>query len=219
MISVLLATYNGEKYIEKSIESVLNQTYKDFELLIGFNGTTDSSKEIVKNFTDPRIRVFDYYDDKGKSKTLNKLIKEAKHDWVAIQDDDDVWLPRKLEKQFDEINKNKDLSVVGTQIFYIDENENIIGKPNLSLSHEDIKLKSLNGDNQIANTSAVFLKKAAFDVDCWDESIIGIEDFDFWLKLIRFNHKFTNINKELVLHRIHSNSNFNTKKWNINKIL
>ena len=219
MISVLLATYNGERYIQKSIESVLNQTYKDFELLIGFNGTTDSSKEILKNFTDSRIRVFDYCDDKGKSKTLNKLIKEAKYDWVAIQDDDDIWLPRKLEKQFAEINKNKDLSVVGTQIFYIDENENIIGKPNLSLFHEDIKIKSLNGDNQIANTSAVFLKKAAFDVDCWNENIVGIEDFDFWLKMLTLGCKFSNLNKELVLHRIHGNSNFNTKKWNVEDLI
>ena len=75
MISILLAVYNGEKYIRKSIDSILNQSYKDFELLIGFNGTIDNSKKIVSEYNDSRIRVFDYNDDKGKAKTLNKLIR------------------------------------------------------------------------------------------------------------------------------------------------
>ena len=99
MISILLATYNGERYIEQSITSVLNQTFTEFELLIGFNGTTDGSKEIVASFNDSRIRVFDYGEDKGKATTLNKLLKEVKYDWIAIQDDDDVWADSKLEKQ------------------------------------------------------------------------------------------------------------------------
>lgn len=216
MISILLATYNGEKYIKKSIESVLNQTFKDFELLIGFNGTTDNSKKIISEFDDKRIKIFDYGDDKGKSKTLNKLIKEAKYDWVAIQDDDDVWLPKKLEKQIEFIDS---FDVIGTQIFYIDENENIIGKPNLSLTQEEIVKKCLLGENQIANTSAIFKKDLVFKTNGWDENINGIEDFDFWLKLIKFNARFINLKKELVLHRIHKNSNFNTQKWDVNSLI
>ena len=68
MISILLATYNDETYIREAVSSVLEQTYTDFELLIGFNGTRDSSKEIISSIHDPRIRVFDYADDKGKAK-------------------------------------------------------------------------------------------------------------------------------------------------------
>ena len=219
MISILLATYNGEKYIKKSIESILNQTFKEFEILIGFNGTTDQSKEIVLEFVDERIRVFDYGLDKGKSKTLNKLLKEAKYEWIALQDDDDIWLPKKLEKQVDVIKFNGNSVVIGTQIFYINETENIIGRPYLALDNLEIKNKSLAGDNQIANTSAVFLKRAALEVNGWDENINGVEDFDFWLKLIRLNYNFINLKKELVLHRIHNESNFNTKKWDVEKIL
>jgi|LakMenEpi03Aug12_release.lakeMendotaPanAssembly.Ray.scaffolds.fasta_scaffold323380_2 glycosyltransferase involved in cell wall biosynthesis len=215
MISILLATYNGEKYIQKSVESVLNQTFADFELLIGFNGTTDSSKKIVSSIKDSRIKIFDYENDKGKSKTLNKLIKEAKYNWVGIQDDDDIWLPKKLEKQIEFIN---DFDVIGTQIFYIDEEENITGKPNLSLSNDEIIKKCLSGDNQIANTSSIFKKELALKVNCWDESLFGIEDFDFWLKMIKLESTFINLKKELVLHRLHSNSNFNTKKWDLNSL-
>jgi len=134
----------------------------------------------------------------------------------AIQDDDDVWLPKKLEKQIEFIDS---FDVIGTQIFYVDENENITGKPNLSLIHEEIIKKCLNGDNQIANTSAIFKKDLALKVNCWDENIIGIEDFDFWLKLIKLGCNFTNLKKELVLHRLHKNSNFNTKKWDLEILL
>lgn len=103
MISILLAIYNGEKYLRNSIDSILNQTFKDWELLIGFNGTTDSSKEIIKEYKDTRIKTFDYGDDKGKCKTLNKLIKESQYDLCAIQDDDDVWEKEKLKKQIKHI--------------------------------------------------------------------------------------------------------------------
>ena len=113
MISVLLAVYNGEKYIRKSLDSVLNQTYKDFEILIGFNGTTDNSKSIVSEYKDNRIKVFDFGNDKGKAKTLNKLLRECKGDWIAIQDDDDIWLPGKLEFQ---LKYSNDFDVIGSKV-------------------------------------------------------------------------------------------------------
>lgn len=209
MISILLATYNGEKYIKKSIDSILSQTFTEWELLIGFNGTKDNSKQIISEYNDSRIRVFDYGDDKGKSKTLNKLLKEAKFDWVAVQDDDDIWLSKKLEKQMEYIN---DFDVIGTQIFYIDEEDNVTGKPNLSLTQEEIIGKTSSGNNQIANSSVIIRKEFALEVDGWDESLDCLEDFDLWLKLIKLKCKFKNLSKELVLHRIHKNSNFNSLK-------
>lgn len=216
MISILLATYNGEKYIKKSIDSIINQTYTDWELLIGFNGTTDGSKEIVAQYDDSRIKVFDYGDDKGKSKTLNKLMKEVSGDWMAIQDDDDIWLPKKLERQF--ANSDR-FDVIGTQIIYINENDDSIGNPILSKDNESIKEKSLNGDNQIANSSAIFKRVCAEEVGGWSETLDGIEDFDFWLKIMRKGYGFINISSTEVFHRLHNKSNFNTKQFDINKIL
>lgn len=215
-ISILLAVYNGEKYIKKSIDSILSQNYKDFELLIGFNGTTDSSKEIVEKYKDDRIKIFDYI-EKGKAKTLNKLIKESKYNWIAVQDHDDVWLPNKLHKQ---LKFMEEYDIIGTQILYIDEGGNLTGSgPNLSLDDYNIKQRSLNGDNQIANTSAIVKKQSILDVEGWNEEIDGIEDFDLWLKLISKNNKFININEHLILHRVHSNSNFNTKTFNIHELI
>ncbi len=216
MISILLATYNDEKYIKDSVDSVLSQTYKDFELLIGFNGTIDSSKEIVSKISDSRIRVFDYGLDAGKAKTLNKLIKEVNGDWISIQDGDDVWTPKKLERQ---MKFSNDFDIIGTQITYINESGVPTGGPILAKDDEEIKEKSFNGSNQIANTSAVFRKKCVNEVNGWSEDIDGIEDFDFWLKLMKVGYKFTNLSTHEVFHRLHSNSNFNTKKFDLKKIL
>jgi glycosyltransferase involved in cell wall biosynthesis len=216
MISILLATYNGEKYIKNSIDSIINQTFTDWELLIGFNGTNDLSIDIVNQYNDNRIKIFNYGDEKGKAKTLNKLLLETSRNWIALQDDDDIWLETKLEKQLRFI---KDYDLIGTKISYIDEHGNYIGCPNLSTNHEDIIRLSLAGDNQIANTSAIFKKADAIKISGWDTTIDGIEDFDFWLRLIRLGKITINIPEKLVLHRLHDKSNFNTKNYELNKIL
>jgi glycosyltransferase involved in cell wall biosynthesis len=230
MISVLLPIYNGEKYLKQSLTSVLNQTFQDFEVLIGFNGTTDNSKEIVNSvlfegINDPetlytiqnKVRIFDYGHEKGKAKTLNKLLSEAKFDIIALQDDDDVWHPNKLEKQIPFI---QDFDVVGTFLSYI--NHNGLLTKNLTLEVEDsfIKYRSLErGINNVANTSTVLKKSVALEINGWREDIDGIEDFDFWLRLMRIGKTFRNVPEFLLFHRMHTDSNFNTKYHDLKKIL
>lgn len=215
MISILLAVYNGEKYISQSVDSIINQTFEEWELLIGFNGTTDSSKDIIAKYNDSRIKIFDYDNEKGKAKTLNKLIKKAKYDWCAIQDDDDIWLPQKLEKQF---SLTDSYDIIGTLIHYINKNNQITGSARIASDHENIKRLSLSGINQVANSSAIFKKEAAAQINFWREDLDGIEDFDFWIKLLKKGYRFHNISSKLVLHRIHPESNFNTKRHDISKI-
>lgn len=216
MISILLATYNGEEYIKDSIDSILKQTYQDWKLLVGFNGTTDSSKEIVESFDDHRVHVYDFLNDRGKAKTLNKLLAKVNTPWCAIQDDDDIWHERKLERQIEYIDK---YDVIGTQIKYIDENARDIGGPYLTTDNENIKLLSLKGNNQMANSSAIFKTSVARET-LWKEDLDGIEDFDFWLRIMRREEsKFHNISEFLCFHRLHEKSNFNTKKQDISKIL
>lgn len=218
-ISILLASHNGEKYIAQSVESIINQTFKEWELLIGFNGTTDSSKDIIAKYNDRRIKIFDYGNEKGKAKTLNKLIKKAKYNWCAIQDDDDIWLPQKLEKQFSLTDSH---DVIGTFIHYINKNNQIIGGARIASDHENIKRLSLSGINQVANSSAIFKKEAAAEINFWREDVDGIEDFDFWLKLLKSGRSFYNIPEYITLHRLHSSSHFNSQKsqnLKINEIL
>lgn len=215
-ISILLAVYNGEKYLRQSIESILDQTHKDFEVLIGLNGTTDNSRQIAKFFQkkDKRVKVFDYRGDKGKPKTLNKLLKEANGEWIAIQDDDDIWLVYKLQKQ---IKNTKNYDVVGTQIMYIDEDGRCPTKygsgPLLATDNKKICKLTKSYHNQIANSSVLIKKSSLENVGGWDESLPALEDLDLWVRMIKENNKFTNIDEILVMHRVHEESNFNQKKW------
>ena len=219
-ISILLASYNGEEYILKAVNSVLDQTYKNIELLVGFNGTTDRSIDMVSEIEDSRLRVFSFK-EKGKGKTLNKLLKKSTGEWVAIQDDDDIWNKNKLEKQSRYLEH---YDVIGTQILYIDKKENsptIFGSgPFLATDDKNIKELTKRRMNQIANTSAIVRKKALESTGGWREDVDGVEDMDLWLKLINKNYNFINLQDRLVMHRIHGESNFNSDKCdhNLNKI-
>lgn len=210
-VSVLLAVYNGEDYIEQAVHSVLCQSHEDFELLVGFNGTTDNSKKLISEIDDPRIRIFDYGDDKGKSKTLNKLLLESTANWVAIQDADDVWMRDKLKLQIGMVDE---FDVIGTFAKYINEYSDFIGEPTLAVDHADIANHCFNYSNQIINCSSLIKKEAIFKAGVWDENCL-VEDYDLWLKLLKLGYKFRNIPKPLVWHRIHHKSNFNTQTFDI----
>ena len=227
LISVLLASYNGEEYILKSIKSVLNQTYRNIELLVGLNGTTDSTMEIITQYyrkapiTDHRLFIYNF-EEKGKAKTLNKLLKISKGDWIAIQDDDDIWYKNKVEMQTKYIEH---YDVIGTQILYVDEKENspTIHGVGPTLAQEDQTIKYLTKKqrvNQIANTSAIINKKSLLLIGGWKEDIDGVEDMDLWVRLMNENCNFINLKDRLVMHRIHDRSNFNSDNCdqNLNNI-
>ena len=216
MISILLGTHNGEKYLSLSIESILNQSFTDFELLIGFNGTTDSSKDILNKYTDNRIRVFDYGDDTGRSKTLNKLLLESKFNLIAIQDDDDVWKQDKLSKQIEFMDY---FDIVGCFCSYINESGHIIGGPQIEMSPSQIKNLSLSGNNQIINSGSICKKMQIDDIGGWRSEVDGIEDYDLRLRLFRIGKTAFNYPEVLVYHRLHPNSHFNTKSFNLGDIL
>ena len=219
-VSVLLPTYNGERFIKESIQSILSQTFEDFEILVGFNGTVDSSKELVKNIDDKRIKIFDYKNDKGKPKTLNKLLKEASCEIIALQDDDDIWHDKKLELQLKFI---EEYDVVGSQIIYIDENGKSPTKfgygPELRTDNEDISNLMIFHKNNIANSAALIKKQSIIKAGKWNESLPALEDMDLWIRMVKIGCKFKNLNKTLLAHRIHDTSNFNTKEWDLETLL
>jgi lipopolysaccharide export system protein LptC len=144
----------------------------------------------------------------SKSKTLNKLLKESKYEWVALQDDDDLWASNKLEEQMKFLNE---YDIIGTQMQYCDEENNYrTDTPTLRLFDSEIKHLTINGNNQIANSSTLIRKSSIIKVGGWDYKVDGLEDFDLWLRLIMDGNKFINIDQRMTIHRIHKNSNFNT---------
>jgi hypothetical protein len=189
----------------------LGQEFKNYKCIIGFNGTIDSSREIVKSLIgdDIRFSVIDYGDDKGKSRTLNKLLPIVNTKYISLIDGDDTWEPTKLSEQ---IKLCECFDVIGTLAYYIDENNNKINKLHLAQSDTEIKNGFSIGHNQIVNSSSLFKTEDAIEIGGWDESTEGLEDFDFWIRLYKKGSIFHNIQQFLVSHRIHSTSNFNSKK-------
>ena len=221
MISVLLPTYNGEKFIEESVKSVLNQSIKNLELLVGINGSKDNTKNILSSFKDSRIKVFNFGEEPlGVSKTLNLLVKESQYQNIAIQDDDDIWMQDKLEKQLPFIG---DYDVIGSQILYIDKE----GKPPMrygsgpTLETSDALIKQLtkSGQNQIANSTSILKKSRVLENDGWDPEYPGYEDMDMWLKLMSKGCRFYNLDEILVCHRVYDESRFNSKNFDIGNLL
>ena len=207
MISILMPIYNGIEFIGESVPTILYQTYKEWELIIGINGhpkDSDVYKEAKKwEEKDERIKVYDFYEIKGKAEALNEMIKYCKYDWVSLLDVDDKWLPKKLEAQ-ERFMYYSD--VIGTQCKYFGD---LNTSPNIPVG--DLSSFNFLSFNPIINSSCL-LKKELCN---WDGKWNGVEDYDLWLKLWKEGKQFYNVNEILVLHRIHNDSAFNAKGNNL----
>ena len=202
MISILMPIYNGIEYITDSVVSVLIQDYTEWELLIGINGHPENSpvylkaKEFEKKSN--KIRVFDFHTIKGKSNTLNEMIKYCNYDYVALLDVDDIWYVNKLSIQLPFLKK---YDVVGSRCVWFENRDGTI--PNIPTG--DITNFDFFSVNPIINSSVIVKKNLAF----WND--IVVEDYELWLRLKQQDKKFYNCNEIIVKHRIHNDSFFNTK--------
>ena len=208
MISILIPIYNGIEFIEESVSSILNQTYDQWELIIGINGHAENSDiyKIAKEYEkrSQQIRVYDFYNIKGKSNTLNEMIQYCKYEYIALLDVDDIWHPQKLEVQSQLLNR---YDVIGSNCVWFGDRPGIIPTiPIGDISNYDFALV-----NPIINSSCIIKKELCH----WNEN--GIEDYDLWLRLRKSGKTFFNCKAVLVKHRIHNASAFNAK-GNNNKV-
>ena len=208
MISILIPIYNGIEFIDESVSSVIQQTFKEWELIIGINGHPKNSDVFLtaKKYEekDERIKVIDFYTIRGKSNTLNEMINYCKYQWISLLDVDDKWFPTKLESQLPYINT---YDVVGTNCKYF-------GDLNLApdIPHGDLKNINFLNVNPIINSSCLLKKELCH----WDDDSYELEDYDLWLRLWKQNKNFYNVSEIQVLHRIHNDSAFNAKGNNLN---
>jgi glycosyltransferase involved in cell wall biosynthesis len=205
MISILIPIYNGIEFIDESVSSVINQSYENWELLIGINGHPQDSDvyQIAKKYEEKnnKISVFDFHTIRGKSNTLNEMIKHCSHDYIALLDVDDVWHIKKLEYQVKFLNN---YDVVGSKcILFGDRNDIVPNVPQNDFSKHDFTLC-----NPIINSSVIIRK----DLCYWRNELDGVvEDYDLWIRLWKLKKRFYNCPEKLVKHRIHKESAFNSK--------
>jgi glycosyltransferase involved in cell wall biosynthesis len=204
MISILIPIYNGIEFINDSVPSVLMQTYEHWELLIGVNGHNQNSEVYQKaklyESLDNRIKVFDFYNIKGKSNTLNEMIKHCTYNFVALLDVDDIWHYKKLETQTKFLSN---YDVVGSNCMWFGDIDNVIPK----IPVNDFSNFNFAEVNPVINSSSIIRKDICF----WNSSFDGVEDYDLWLRLWKQKMRFFNCPEILVKHRIHNTSAFNSK--------
>jgi len=197
MISVLLTTYNAAEYLPFSIRSILNQTHKNFELLIIDDGSDDNTQEIVESFRDNRIKYIKIQ-HAGRSKALNKGLNICRYDWVALIDADDIAHPRRLEKQFlKNLNSNE---IVITSCVYFENMRPIfkIDVRNLTFPRDLIL-------HQPFPNSVIYNRNFILENGGYDENINVAEDYELWLRIMN-KVKFISVNETLMFYRNTKNS-------------
>jgi glycosyltransferase involved in cell wall biosynthesis len=200
IVTVLMPVYNGERYLREAIDSILSQTFRDFEFLIINDGSTDGSVGIINSYTDSRIRLVNNETNLGRCAAPNKGLDLAKGEYLARMDCDDISLPTRLEKQVDFLIANPDVGVCGTWIRLFMGAENIIKYP---LTHEAIKCHLLLGC-QLAHSS-VMLRKNVFSAHqlYYDVNCKLAEDYDLWTRSSYVTY-LANIPEILVKYRWHT---------------
>ena len=206
-ISVLMSVYNSEETIEESINSVLNQTFSDFEFLINDDCSTDSSLEIIKKFekTDSRITVFCNKKNLGLTKSLNKLIQNSNFDFIARQDSDDRSFPNRLEAQINNLI-NLDLDFCTSRA--LKEGGDIT--PNLK--HYLPYKFMVNYLNPFIHGTLLIKKQVLENINGYDERFYYAQDYKLFKDLIKGNFKFKVISSPLYYLNTTNNISSNKKK-------
>ena len=207
-LSVIMSVKNGEKFLHKAIDSVLNQTFKNFEFVIINNDSSDSTQEILENFIkkDSRIKILTNFNNETLYQARIKAIKEAKYEWCALMDADDECHPQRFQKQVDFINNTEfeNLAVVSTYGKYINKNSTTVA--NFFSGPKDInQFKNIFSNNDsfaIIDPSSIIKKDIFFKIGGYLENNIAA-DLDFYYKIAEAGYLIQTIASPLYYYRIH----------------
>ncbi|MEN8218212.1 MAG: glycosyltransferase family 2 protein [Pseudomonadota bacterium] len=214
-VSVVMPVYNVERYVAASIQSVLDQTFTDFELLIVDDGGTDESLTICQKFDDPRIKIIRQR-NRGLAGARNTGIRHAKGQYIALLDSDDLWKPEKLAKHVEHLDNSPKVGISFSSSAFIDDNGEPLGIYQLP------KLTSINAidvlcRNPVGNGSAPVIRRAVFEElallhylqgeeeSAFDESFRQSEDIECWVRMtILTQWQFEGLSEDLTLYRVNA---------------
>jgi glycosyltransferase involved in cell wall biosynthesis len=202
VISVIMPVYNAEKYLREAIDSILTQTFGNFEFIIIDDSSSDESIQIIESYNDSRIIFLENEVNQGISVSLNRGIKIARGKYIARMDSDDIAMPQRLEVQYSFLQKNSDICILGSWVEAFDEYQNkSIWKYPLTSSQILIEMLFRS---PVAHPSVMFRKSIVQDFEIFYNPIYSkSEDYDLWTRLVKM-HKFANLDESLLKYRIHS---------------
>lgn len=205
-VTVLMPVYNAGRFLRAAIESILNQTFDNYEFLIINDASTDMSRSVISSYKDERIRLVDNERNLGLAGTLNKGLRLASAEIIARHDADDIAHPRRLEEQLQFLRQRGDVVLVGSQSWVIDENGNysriVLGKP-----CEDRSIRwDLLFDNSFIHSTVMFRKDVIFNkLGGYDESFVFCQDYELWSR-VASGYRLFNLPARLMLYRTHPDS-------------
>jgi glycosyltransferase involved in cell wall biosynthesis len=202
-----MSVYNGERYLREAIESILNQTFTDFEFVIINDGSTDSSGDIISTYNDSRIRLINNAQNIGLTKSLNLGLSIARGEYVARQDADDVSHPKRFEKQVWYLNTHLQVVVLGTRVWNIDEFGRSYRSPLWEHSCNETGIRWLcMFESPFAHSSVMMrLRIVSDEYGGYNSSYVTNQDHELWSRIV-YKHSCRNLREPLIYLRGHSKS-------------
>jgi glycosyltransferase involved in cell wall biosynthesis len=208
MISVVMPAYNAESFVGEAIDSVLAQTFRDFELIVIDDGSSDRTLDILRDRAarDPRVRVFTQ-SNRGIAATLNRGVELARSEWIARIDADDRMLPHRLERQLAFLGEHPDLSVAGSLIRYISEDGHPLGTRWSPFTTPEAVSRAVRSNRVIAVPhNAVLMRRSAVQAVGYRPEYVPVEDLDLWNRMVERGHRILVQPEVLTEYRIHPHS-------------
>lgn len=181
-ISVLMTIFNAQPYLQAAIESLINQSFKDWELIAIENGSKDNSLEVISSYADDRIIIHKFDENIGRTPALRYAFENAKGEYIAILDADDLADSVRFARQVDFLDKNPEVAVVATWAYYIDSNGKRIGEFTPPANQGGLA-DSLGWSNPIAHSSAMYRRDAAAEIGGYPENYIWAQDYALFIAL------------------------------------
>lgn len=211
-VSVLMSAYNAEEYLGDAVDSILNQTFDDFEFVVVNDGSFDNTSAILNAYAqrDSRIVLIEQ-ENLGLIRALNVGLASCRGELVARMDADDIALPQRFSEQVSFLRSNSDCVAVGTALALIDSDGDLLGTQVPPLSHEEIEIHLLKGIGAVPHPSSMIRREFLVKVGGYDVSALHVEDLELWLRLSELG-RLANMPVELLQYRLHANSVTATKR-------
>lgn len=215
-VSVLMPVYNAKAYLAEAIDSIISQTFTDWELILVNDGSTDKSEEIILSYSDKRIKYLKNSENKGIIYTRNLMIEIAEGEYIAFLDSDDISMPDRLNEQVSFFENNSDYALCGTWSTMIDKDGKQIRKINMPSSYEDIRCSLLFINTFVQ--SSIMIRREVLVKYPYDKNYPVAEDYELWCRLSRL-HKLKNLPVHLTKYRWHGNNISESRKAQMDSLV
>jgi glycosyltransferase involved in cell wall biosynthesis len=205
LVSVIIPAYNVSKYIYQAIQSILDQTYSNLEILVADDGSTDSTRKIIDSFADKRIRRFHNAKNIGKVKTCDKLFSKVKGEFITFQDADDFSHPDRINELIIHFKNDRNVKMAGSNVAYCKSNGNLIRYSEFPESYNEIE-NGLPNKFYFTGATVMITKEILNKYGGYNDYLkFGGED-PYWIGCIALENKFINVKKALYYYRLTPNS-------------